>query len=200
MGAPVLEARDLHLAFGAVRALSGVSLEVTGTEILSVIGPNGAGKSSLLNCLSGFYRPRAGSIAFAGLDITGLRAPARAALGLARTFQGLQTYESMTVRENILTGFHHRMRTGLFGALAYWPAARREEAEFADRAEEIVEFLELEELRHMPVGELAYGLRKRTDLGRALALEPRTPDPRRADGRHERRGEGRSRTIHPRHP
>lgn len=173
MSAPTLQADGLSLSFGSIRALDNVSLSVSGAQIVSVIGPNGAGKSSLLNCLSGFYKPQTGRILFEGRDITRLRAPDRAALGLARTFQGLQTYESMTVRENILTGFHHRMRTGLFDAFAYWPRAQAEEERFAEAAEEIIELLELEELRHAPVGQLAYGLRKRTDLGRALAIGPK---------------------------
>ncbi len=173
MVAPILAADAISLSFGSIRALEGISLAVSGTEIVSVIGPNGAGKSSLLNCISGFYRPQSGRIVFDTHDITRLRAPDRARLGIARTFQGLQTYESMTVRENILSGFHHRMRTGLFDAFAYWPRTRAEEARFTQEAEEIIELLELEELRHALVGQLPYGLRKRTDLGRALALGPK---------------------------
>jgi branched-chain amino acid transport system ATP-binding protein len=169
----VLEARDLRLRFGALDALHAVSLVVTEGEIHSVIGPNGAGKSSLLNCLSGFYRPYSGSVRFLGEDISGLSPHRRAARGIARTFQGIQTYPSLTARENILTGFHPRMRTGLFGALLYWGAVRREEEDFTAKAEAIIEFLELEQARHAVVGDMPYGLRKRVDLGRALALEPR---------------------------
>lgn len=168
----VLEARDLHLRFGAVEALKQVSIRVRPGEIHAIIGPNGAGKSSLLNCLSGFYRPQAGSVRFLGGDITHLPPNRRAAVGIGRTFQGIQTYPSMTARENILTGFHNRMRTGLLDALLYWGRVRREEEVFAAKAEEIVEFLELEELRHTAVGDLSYGLRKRVDLGRAIALDP----------------------------
>lgn len=170
---PTLQAVGLQVAFGAIKALDGVSLQIEPGQILSVIGPNGAGKSSLLNCLSGVYRPHAGQVLFGGQDITRMAPHRRAALGIARTFQGIQSYPSLTVRQNILAGFHCRMRTGLLGALLYWPRARREEQEFSRRAEEIIEFLELEELRHMPVGELGYGQRKRVDLGRALALQPR---------------------------
>jgi branched-chain amino acid transport system ATP-binding protein len=169
----VLEAKGLGLRFGAVDALKDVSIAVAPGEIHAVIGPNGAGKSSLLNCLSGFYRPQVGAVAFDGQDIGHLRPHRRAAIGIARTFQGIQTYPSMTARENILTGFHNRMRTGLFDALLYWGRTRREEEAFTTRAEEIVEFLELEELRHAVVGDLSYGLRKRVDLGRAIALEPK---------------------------
>jgi branched-chain amino acid transport system ATP-binding protein len=171
--ATVLDAVDLHLSFGAIKALTGVSFRVNENELVSVIGPNGAGKSSLLNCLSGFYHPSAGSIRFLGEDITRLPAHRRAALGIARTFQGLQTYDSMTVRENILCGFHARMKTRLWSSLLYWGAVRREEDAYTLLAEEIIEFLELEELRHTRVGDLGYGLRKRVDLGRALALNPR---------------------------
>jgi branched-chain amino acid transport system ATP-binding protein len=171
--APVLDARMLDLSFGAIQALRQVSIRVHPAEIVSVIGPNGAGKSSLLNCLSGFYRPQGGAMLFEGRDITNLPTHRRAAAGIARTFQGLQTYNSMTVRENILSGFHARMRCGLLDALLYWPRGAREEAEYAERAEHIIEFLELEELRETVIGELGYGLRKRIDLGRALAVDPK---------------------------
>jgi branched-chain amino acid transport system ATP-binding protein len=170
---PVLEARGLGLRFGAVDALKDVSITVVPGEIHAVIGPNGAGKSSLLNCLSGFYRPQLGSVLFDGDDIGSMRPHRRAAIGIARTFQGIQTYPGMTARENILTGFHNRMRTGLFDALLYWGRTRREEEVFAAKAEEIIEFLELEELRHAVVGDLSYGMRKRVDLGRAIALDPK---------------------------
>jgi branched-chain amino acid transport system ATP-binding protein len=170
---PVLEAKGLGLRFGGVDALKDVSFAVKPGEIHAVIGPNGAGKSSLLNCLSGFYRPQAGTMAFNGQDLAGLRPNRRAALGIARTFQGIQTYPSMTARENILTGYHNQMRTGLFDALLYWGRVRGEEERFTAKAEGIIEFLELEELRHAVVGDLSYGLRKRVDLGRAIALEPK---------------------------
>ena len=170
--APVLEAHALTLGFGAVAALNAVTIAVRPGEILSLIGPNGAGKSSLLNCLSGFYRPQHGRIRFQGRDITTAPPHRRAAAGLGRTFQGLQTYDSMTVRENVLSGFHVHMQSGLLAGLLYWPRGRREEARFAEQAEAIIEFLELEELRHTPVGTLSYGMRKRTDLARALALRP----------------------------
>ena len=169
----ILEARDLCLRFGAVEALRNVSLSIAAGTIHALIGPNGAGKSSLLNCLSGFYRPWSGAVLFEGRDISALNPPKRAAFGIARTFQGIQTYPSLTARENILTGFHTRMRGGIMAGLFRGPAARREEEAFTARAEEIIEFLELEEQRHAPVGALSYGLRKRVDLGRALALQPK---------------------------
>ena len=169
----ILQAEDLHLSFGSIQALAGVNFSIAAGELVSVIGPNGAGKSSLLNCLSGFYKPSAGSIRFAGQDISDLPPPRRAALGMARTFQGIQTYESMTVRENILTGCHVRMRTGLLAGAVWWGPSRREMVRFIEEAETIIEFLELEPLRHTRVGDLGYGLRKRVDLGRALAIDPK---------------------------
>ena len=169
----VLEADGLHLAFGPIEALIDVAFSVSAGELVSIIGPNGAGKSSLLNCLSGFYKPSAGSIRLAGQDITRVAPPRRAAMGIARTFQGIQTYESMTVRENILAGCHCRMLTGLVAGALWWGPGRRDMVRFIEEAEVIIEFLELEELRHTRVGELGYGLRKRVDLGRALAIEPK---------------------------
>jgi branched-chain amino acid transport system ATP-binding protein len=169
----VLQASSLGLRFGAVDALREVSIAVTAGEIHAIIGPNGAGKSSLLNCLSGFYRPQRGQVMFGGRNITNFSPHRRAALGIGRTFQGIQTYPSMTARENILTGFHNRMKAGMFDALLYWGRTRLEEEAFTREAEAIVEFLELEELRHVLVGDLSYGLRKRVDLGRAIALDPK---------------------------
>lgn len=169
----VLEASGLTLSFGAIKALDNVSFRVHPDELLSIIGPNGAGKSSLLNCLSGFYRPQAGAVRFLGQDITRLPTHRYAELGVGRTFQGIQTYASMTVRENILCGFHTRMTSGLFSAFLYRGRVRREEDRYVREAEAIIEFLELEELRHASVGELPYGLRKRVDLGRALAMQPK---------------------------
>jgi branched-chain amino acid transport system ATP-binding protein len=172
-GSLVLEASALELRFGAIHALRSVDLKIYGGQIHSVIGPNGAGKSSLLNCLSGFYRPQSGAVRFNGRDITQRSPHGRASTGIGRTFQGIQTYPSMTVRENILAGLHVHMRTGLLDALLYWPRARAEEQLFKTEAEEIIEFLELEDQRHDHVGSLSYGMRKRVDLGRALALRPK---------------------------
>ena len=167
-----LEAAGICLRFGSVDALKAVSLRVLDGEIHAVIGPNGAGKSSLLNCLSGFYRPQSGAVFLKGQDVSSLPPHRRAALGLSRTFQGIQTYPSMTTRENILSGFHDRMSANPFDGLFYWGRGRREEEIFAAKAEAIIEFLELEEMRHTIVGDMSYGMRKRVDVGRALALEP----------------------------
>lgn len=172
-GGAILETRALGLRFGAVEALKDVSIRIAPGRVHALIGPNGAGKSSLLNCFSGFYRPWTGAVFFGGRDISATRPPDRANLGIARTFQGIQTYPSMTARENILTGFHAQMTGGVFAALFRTPAARRQEEAFTARAEEIIDFLELEQDRHRVVGDMSYGLRKRVDLGRALALAPK---------------------------
>ena len=169
----ILEADKLCLRFGAVEALKDVSIRVDAGDIHAVIGPNGAGKSSLLNCLSGFYHPFSGAVRFLGQDISRQPPHARAGMGVGRTFQGIQTYPSMTARENILSGFHTAMTGGVFAGLFRLPATVRQEEEFCRRAERIVEFLELEESRHAIVGDMSYGLRKRVDLGRALALQPK---------------------------
>ena len=173
MNTTVLSAKNLHLTFGSITAVEDISLEVKSGHICAVIGPNGAGKSSFLNCLSGFYSPSSGSVEFEGEDITGLAPFRRAERGMARTFQGNQTYQSMTVRENILSGFHSQMRSGLFSGMMYWGRVQRENTHFINLAKEIIEFLELEQLRNTIVGELGYGLRKRIDLGRALGLNPK---------------------------
>lgn len=173
MTEPVLEARNLSLSFGPIKALDDVNFCLYGNELLSIIGPNGAGKSSLLNCLCGFYQPHQGSVRFMGEDVTHLPPHRYAELGLARTFQGIQTYQSMTVRENILCGFHAHMTSGLFASFFYWGQVQREETAFTLEAESIIEFLELEDIRHARVAELPYGVRKRVDLGRALAMRPK---------------------------
>src|ERR1700726_4639458 len=159
--------------FGGVRAVEAVTLSVRAGELISVIGPNGAGKTSLLNMISGFYRPDTGAIVFAGKDITGARPSHIAALGIARTFQNIALFAGMTVLDNIMLGRHVRMKSGVFASIVYWGLAQREEVAHRARVEELIEFLELEDLRKQPTSALAYGLRKRVELGRALALEPK---------------------------
>src|SRR5579884_2716294 len=159
--------------FGGVRAGAGVSRTVRSGEVVSIIGPNGAGKTSLLNIISGFYRPDGGSIVFAGRTITGLRPSRIAALGIARTFQNIALFGGMSVLDNIMLGRHVRMRSGVLSSFLYWGLAQREEVAHRARVEELIEFLELEDLRKQPTSGLAYGLRKRVELGRALALEPK---------------------------
>lgn len=159
--------------FGGVRAVEDVSITVRRGEIASVIGPNGAGKTSLLNMISGFYRPDTGSIVFEGRDTTNARPAQVAALGIARTFQNIALFAGMTVLDNIMLGRHVRMKTGVLSAFVYWGLAQREEVVNRARVEEIIDFLELQDLRKQPTSGLAYGLRKRVELGRALALDPK---------------------------
>jgi branched-chain amino acid transport system ATP-binding protein len=159
--------------FGGVRAVESVSLSVRRGELISIIGPNGAGKTSLLNMVSGFYRPDAGSITFEREDITGARPSRIAARGIARTFQNIALFGGMTVLDNIMLGRHVRMKAGVLSSFVYWGLAQKEEVAHRARVEELIEFLELEDLRKQPTSGLAYGLRKRVELGRALALDPK---------------------------
>lgn len=171
---PILELSGLGLAFGGVKALNGVSFEVAPGSITSVIGPNGAGKTSLFNTISGFYRPSAGSIRFDGNDISKLRPPERARLGLARSFQNIALFRGMTVLDNIKLGRHCHLETGVLDALLYFGKARREESELRREIEEkVIDFLEIDHIRHQPVAALSYGLQKRVEMARALAMKPR---------------------------
>ena len=171
-GAPVLEADRVSLRFGGVRALSDVSFTVGRGEIFSIIGPNGAGKTSMVNCVSGRYRPTEGRILFEGRDVTHLRPNRRAALGIGRTFQNLALFGHMTVLDNIMVGRHHLLRSGFMRGMAYWLGAQREELEHRREVEEIVDFLEIQHVRKAIAGTLSYGLRKRVELARAVALKP----------------------------
>jgi branched-chain amino acid transport system ATP-binding protein len=168
----VLQLRNIHLSFGAIKALDDVSLHVDAGEILGVVGPNGAGKSSLLNSISGFYRPRKGSIVFEGKEIVGQRPNQVAQLGIARTFQNIQLYLGMSVLDNLMAGRHVHSKGGVLQAVLR-PWGMSEEVRQREAVEEILRFLELQPQRHTPVGNFGYGIRKRVDLGRALAMEPR---------------------------
>jgi branched-chain amino acid transport system ATP-binding protein len=159
--------------FGGVRAVEGVNLSVRAGEMVSIIGPNGAGKTSLLNMISGFYRPDTGSIVFEGDEIIGARPSQVAARGIARTFQNIALFGGMTVLDNIMLGRHVRMKAGILSSFIYWGLAQKEEIAHRARVEELIEFLELEDLRKQPTSGLAYGLRKRVELARALALDPK---------------------------
>jgi branched-chain amino acid transport system ATP-binding protein len=168
----ILEIRDLMLSFGGVKALNGVDLHVENEEILAIIGPNGAGKSSLLNCINGFYRAQHGTIHFKGKPIHHLPSHAVAKLGISRTFQNIELYTGLTVLENLMAARHIHMKRGAFwGALFFGPALN-EERRHRVLVEEIIDFLEIEPERHKVVGMLPYGVRKRVELGRALAMDP----------------------------
>jgi branched-chain amino acid transport system ATP-binding protein len=159
--------------FGGVTAVDEVSLEARQGEILSIIGPNGAGKTSLLNMVSGFYRPDRGRIEFEGEDITRYSPSRIAERGVARTFQNIALFSGMTVLDNLMLGRHVRMKAGVLSSFLYWGLAQKEEIAHREKVEDLIEFLKLEDLRKQPTGALSYGLRKRVELGRALALEPK---------------------------
>ena len=170
---PLLEMSGISKRFGGLDALSGIDLRVMPGQIYSVIGPNGAGKTTLFNMASCLVPPTSGRIVLDGEDITGQPAHALSARGLARTFQNLAVFKHETVIDNILTGMHAQLRSGVFSAALFWGKTRREEIAAREAAEEIVEFLEIETIRDVPVGTLSYGLQKRVELGRALAMRPR---------------------------
>ena len=168
-----LKVESINLSFGGIDALINVSLDVKEGEILAIIGPNGAGKTCLLNCVNGFYRPQSGNIFFEGRDIGPLPTYKIAQLGIARVFQGIQLYTGLTVLDNLLAARHIYMKRGLLAEALYFGKAHDDEIEHRRRVEEIIDFLEIESIRKKVVGLLPYGQRKRVDLGRALAMEPR---------------------------
>jgi branched-chain amino acid transport system ATP-binding protein len=170
---PILRARDILLRFGGVQALADVSFEVSPGELFSIIGPNGAGKTSMLNCISGRYSPTSGSVEFKGRDITRLTPNQRATLGLGRTFQNLALFSHMTVLDNIMVGRHHLLKNNfLTGGLYWFGGAQREELEHRRHVEDIIDFLEISHIRKAVAGTLSYGLRKRVELARAVAVKP----------------------------
>ena len=170
---PLLRIDGLTLAFRGVRALSDVSFDVVPGSITAVIGPNGAGKTSLFNTVSGFYRPKSGQVYFKGQDITRLPTPQRAKMGLGRSFQNIALFRGMTVLDNIKLGRHAHLKSNVLDALFYLGRARREEAALrADIEERIIDFLEIDHIRHAPVSALSYGLQKRVEMARALAMQP----------------------------
>jgi branched-chain amino acid transport system ATP-binding protein len=170
---PQLEVKDITLRFGGVTAVKGVGFNVEPGTIHAIIGPNGAGKTSMLNCISGVYRPQEGRIAFNGQDITPLSPYARTGLGLARTFQNIALFKGMTVLDNLLIGRHTHQKTGLLAGGIYYGSGQKEEVAHREYVEDIIDFLEIEAIRKKTVGTLAYGLQKRVELARALALEPK---------------------------
>jgi branched-chain amino acid transport system ATP-binding protein len=170
---PLLEASGISLFFRRVSALSDVSIGVEPATIHAIVGPNGAGKTSLLNCISGVYRPQKGTIRFEGRDLSRLSPSERTALGIARTFQNIALFRGMTVLDNLLIGRHVHQRTGVLAGAVYLGPGRREEIAHRELVEDVIDFLEIQHIRKKVVGTLAYGLQKRVELARALALEPR---------------------------
>ncbi|MES2979108.1 MAG: ABC transporter ATP-binding protein [Pseudomonadota bacterium] len=170
---PLLEFAGISKRFGGLEALGGIDLRVMPGEICSVIGPNGAGKTTLFNLASCLLEPTTGTVTFNGENVTGLAPHKLARRGLARTFQNLAVFKHESVIDNILTGMHCHLAAGIFGAAMFWGATRNREILAREAAEEIVEFLEIETIRDLPVGTLSYGLQKRVELGRALAMQPK---------------------------
>ena len=168
-----LEVNDITLRFGGVTAIKGVGFNVEQSSIHAIIGPNGAGKTSMLNCISGVYRPQEGRIVLNGQDITALSPYARTGLGLARTFQNIALFKGMTVLDNLLIGRHTHQKAGLLAGGVYYGSGQKEEVVHRKYVEDIIDFLEIEHIRKKTVGTLAYGLQKRVELARALALEPK---------------------------
>jgi len=172
IGAPILEVDGVSLSFGGVVALQAVSFDVKEQEIRAIIGPNGAGKSSMLNVINGVYHPQQGTVAFRGRKRRDVDPHEAAERGIARTFQNIALFRGMTVLDNLMTGRNLKMKCNLLQQAIYWGRAQREELEHRAKVEEIIDFLEIQQIRKTPVGRLPYGLQKRVELGRALAAEP----------------------------
>jgi branched-chain amino acid transport system ATP-binding protein len=172
IGEPILKADQITLTFGGVTALNGISLEIRRREILAIIGPNGAGKTSMLNVINGFYHPQSGRITWQGETRRRMRPYQAAAQGIARTFQNVALFKGMTTLDNIMTGRLLRMRRNFLWQAIYVGPAEREELAHREAVERIIDFLEIEAIRKTPAGRLPYGLQKRVELGRALAMEP----------------------------
>ena len=170
---PLLRVQGLTLAFSGLIALDDVSFDANEGELLAIIGPNGAGKTSIFNCLNGVYRPRSGLMRFLDRDLSGLRPHEIAKLGIARVFQNIELFPLLTVADNLMLGRHHLMRAGLVSGALWIGPAQREEVRHRRRVEEVIDFLEMESIRGHPVGALPFGLQKRVQLGRALAMEPK---------------------------
>jgi len=172
IGDVLLKVDAISLSFGGVRALSDVSFEIRQREIRAIIGPNGAGKSSMLNVINGFYHPQQGTITYRGEARKQMRPHAAATKGIARTFQNIALFKGMSTLDNIMTGRLIRMRRNFLWQALYWGPALKEELEHREAVERIIDFLEIQSIRKTPVGRLPYGLQKRVELGRALAMEP----------------------------
>jgi branched-chain amino acid transport system ATP-binding protein len=172
-GKPVLlDVRNISLSFGGVKAITDVSFDIAKGEIRAIIGPNGAGKTSLLNVINGFYHPQQGTITFKGEPRKQMRPYVAASQGISRTFQNVALFKGMSTLDNIMSGRTLKMRSGLLWQAINWGPARKEELEHRLAVERIIDFLEIQPIRKTPVGKLPYGLQKRVELGRALAMEP----------------------------
>ena len=171
--ASLMQALNISLSFDGIEALKDVTVNVAHSEILAIIGPNGAGKTCLLNCLNRFYHPQEGQVFFRDMDITHFKPHRIATLGIARTFQGLQIFPGLSVIDNLMAGRHIHMKSNPVQCFFYHLGSRREEIHERWKVEEIIDFLEMKHIRHNLAGSLSYGLRKRVDLGRALAMEPK---------------------------
>ncbi len=172
IGEVILDVQNISLAFGGVKALTDISFNVREHEIRAIIGPNGAGKSSMLNCINGVYQPQQGSITFRGQTFKHMNSRQVAEMGVARTFQNLALFKGMSVLDNIMTGRNLKMKSNLLMQAIRLGPAQREEIEQREAVERIIDFLEIQPYRKTPVGKMPYGLQKRVDLGRALAMEP----------------------------
>ncbi len=168
----ILEFAAVDLSFAGINAIDGVSFHVNDGELFSIIGPNGAGKTSIFNCLNGVYRPQRGEIRFKGENIVGVKPYKIAEMGIARTFQNIELFGNMTVLDNLMLGRHHLFSSSWLAASVWLGKARREEIDNRRKVEEIIDFLEIEQYRRFPVALLPYGVQKRVELGRALAMEP----------------------------
>jgi len=172
IGEVILDLKGISLSFGSMRVLNNISFDIRKGEIRSIIGPNGAGKSSMLNVINGFYQPQEGSITFKGKTRKNIKVHEAAADGIARTFQNIALFKGMSTLDNIMTGRNQKMKCNLLQQALYWGKSQKEELEHRAFVEEIIDFLEIQEIRKTPVGRLPYGMQKRVELGRALAAEP----------------------------
>jgi len=171
-GEVLLAVDDVSLSFGGVKAISHISFDIVKGEIRAIIGPNGAGKTSMLNVINGFYHPQEGTITFKGATRRKMRPHEAASQGIARTFQNVALFKGMSTLDNIMSGRSLKMHRNFFWQMLWFGPAQREEIEHRRRVEEIIDFLEIQHIRKTPVGKLPYGLQKRVELGRALAMEP----------------------------
>ncbi len=172
-GSAIIEVEDLHLSFAGIKAIDGVSFSVGAGELFAIIGPNGAGKTSIFNCISGAYHPQQGAISFQGQDLLGMKPNKIADLGVARTFQNIELFSQLTVLDNLMLGRHQHIEYGTPAAMLRIGKAAREEARNRDIVEGIIEFLDIAVFRRSFVAMLPYGIQKRVELGRALAMEPK---------------------------